>query len=443
MKILKFGGTSVASADRIRHVADLITASDESKIVVLSAMAGTTNTLVEISRQLVLKHRHEALTLLMKLKRKYELETQKLFPTKASYDRSWTMVNETFFFLEQLCYNEHFTLYDEKKILARGELLSTAMMLGHLADRGIKAAGLPALEYMRTDKNAEPDLAYIEEHLKAILARQDEDTKLFITEGYICRNAFGDVDNLQRGGSDYTATLIGTALYSEEIQIWTDIDGMHNNDPRVVDATEPVRTLRFEEAQELAYFGAKILHPTCIVPAAGRGIPVRLLNTLAPEAPGTLISTDTDKDKIKAVAAKDDMLMLRIRSNHQLTSYSFMSKVFALFEHHRVPVDMMSSTEVAFAFALEAGRLTEVLLEDLSKLGTLSLEREMTTICVVGDLEAENLGFEAQILEALSSIPLYMATYGGSDYNMTVLVKATEKRNALKALSNHLFTYRN
>lgn len=441
MKVLKFGGTSVASAERIKHVADLITATHEPKIVVLSAMAGTTNTLVEISRQLVLKHRHEALMLLTKLKYKYEVETKALFPNKSSYDRSWTMVNETFFFLEQLCYSDNFTLYDEKKILARGELLSTAMMLGYLEDRGIKAVGLPALEYMRTDKNAEPDLSYITEQLAKMLAKNDG-VELFITEGYICRNAFGDIDNLQRGGSDYTATLVGAALYADEIQIWTDIDGMHNNDPRVVDATEPVRTLRFEEAQELAYFGAKILHPTCIVPAAGRGVPVRLLNTLAPEAPGTLISTNTDKDKIKAVAAKDDMAMLRIRSNHQLTSYSFISKVFAVFEHYRIAVDMVSSTEVALSFAVEEGRITDALLQELEPLGAVSVERGMTTVCVVGDLEADNIGFEAQILEALAHIPLYMATYGGSDYNMTVLVKSSEKRNALKALSNHLFVSR-
>lgn len=439
MKVLKFGGTSVASSERIRHVADLITASDEPKIVVLSAMAGTTNTLVEISRQLVLKHRHEALMLLTKLKHKYELETQALFPDKASYDRNWTMVNETFFFLEQLCYSDNFTLYDEKKILARGELLSTAMMLGHLADRGIKAAGLPALEYMRTDKNAEPDLAYVQEAITKLLSRQDEEVKLFITEGYICRNAFGDVDNLQRGGSDYTATIVGAVLKADEIQIWTDIDGMHNNDPRVVDETEPVRTLRFEEAQELAYFGAKILHPTCIVPAASSGVPVRLLNTLAPEAPGTLISTTTDRNKIKAVAAKDDMAMLRLRSNHQLTSYSFVSKVFAAFEHHRIAVDMIASTEVALSFAIEASRLTDALLSELGHLGTLTVERDLITVCVVGDLAAENVGFEAQILEALAEVPIYMATYGGSNYNMAVLVKASEKRNALKALSSHLF----
>lgn len=297
---MKFGGTSVASAQRIAHVADLITATDEPKIVVLSAMAGTTNALVEIGHQLMAHHRHEALTILTKLKHKYEQETQLLFPDKHSYDRAWTLVNETFFFLEQLCYSDTFTLFDEKKILARGELLSTAMMLRHLEDRGVRAVGLPALEYMRTNKQAEPDEDYIQAHLSELIKRAPEDTQLFITEGYICRNAFGDIDNLQRGGSDYTATLIGAALEVDEIQIWTDIDGMHNNDPRIVDATAPVRRLHFEEASELAYFGAKILHPTCIQPAKRRHIPVRLLNTMAPDAPGTLISLDTDKDMIKA-----------------------------------------------------------------------------------------------------------------------------------------------
>ena len=337
---MKFGGTSVASAERIQHVANLITATDEPKIVVLSAMAGTTNALVEIGHQLMAHHRHEALTILTKLKHKYESETRKLFPDTKSYDKAWTLVNETFFFLEQICYAESFTLFDEKKILARGEPLSTAMMLRHLSDRGIQAVGLPALEYMRTDKQAEPDEAFIEEHLKGLIKLAPEGTHLFITEGYICRNAFGDIDNLQRGGSDYTATLIGAALAVDEIQIWTDIDGMHNNDPRFVDATSPVRRLHFEEASELAYFGAKILHPTCIQPAKRRSIPVRLLNTLAPEAPGTLISLDTDKDMIKAVAAKDNITMLRIRSNHQLSHWCFIGKVFSLFEHHCIPIDI-------------------------------------------------------------------------------------------------------
>lgn len=436
---MKFGGTSVASAQRIQHVADLITATDEPKIVVLSAMAGTTNALVEIGHQLMAHHRHEALTILTKLKKKYEEETRALFPDKHSYDKAWTLVNETFFFLEQICYAETFTLFDEKKILARGELLSTAMMLRHLADRGVSAVGLPALEYMRTDKQAEPDATYIQSHLQELLERAPKETKLFITEGYICRNAFGDIDNLQRGGSDYTATLIGAAIEAQEIQIWTDIDGMHNNDPRVVDATSPVRRLHFEEASELAYFGAKILHPTCIQPAKQKHIPVRLLNTMAPEAPGTLISLDTDKDIIKAVAAKDNITMVRIRSNHQLSQWSFMGKVFSLFEHHCIPIDMISSTEASISLTIERPDLPEEIATSLRSLGSVEVEQGMTIVCVVGDMEWENVGFESQILNALSEIPVRMISYGGSDYNLTVLVSTSDKRRTLLALSDHLF----
>ena len=436
---MKFGGTSVASAERIQHVANLITATDEPKIVVLSAMAGTTNALVEIGHQLMAHHRHEALTILTKLKHKYESETRKLFPDTKSYDKAWTLVNETFFFLEQICYAESFTLFDEKKILARGELLSTAMMLRHLSDRGIQAVGLPALEYMRTDKQAEPDEAFIEEHLKGLIKLAPEGTHLFITEGYICRNAFGDIDNLQRGGSDYTATLIGAALAVDEIQIWTDIDGMHNNDPRFVDATSPVRRLHFEEASELAYFGAKILHPTCIQPAKRRSIPVRLLNTLAPEAPGTLISLDTDKDMIKAVAAKDNITMLRIRSNHQLSHWCFIGKVFSLFEHHCIPIDMVASTEASISLTFERPSLPDELRIGLLQLGSIEVEHGLTIVCIVGDLEWENIGFEAQILNALREVPIRMISYGGSDYNLTVLVEAKDKQRTLLALSNHLF----
>ena len=437
---MKFGGTSVASAERIQHVANLITATDEPKIVVLSAMAGTTNALVEIGHQLMAHHRHEALTILTKLKHKYESETRKLFPDTKSYDKAWTLVNETFFFLEQICYAESFTLFDEKKILARGELLSTAMMLRHLSDRGIQAVGLPALEYMRTDKQAEPDEAFIEEHLKGLIKLAPEGTHLFITEGYICRNAFGDIDNLQRGGSDYTATLIGAALAVDEIQIWTDIDGMHNNDPRFVDATSPVRRLHFEEASELAYFGAKILHPTCIQPAKRRSIPVRLLNTLAPEAPGTLISLDTDKDMIKAVAAKDNITMLRIRSNHQLSHWCFIGKVFSLFEHHCIPIDMVAATEASISLTFERPSLPDELRIGLLQLGSIEVEHGLTIVCIVGDLEWENIGFEAQILNALREVPIRMISYGGSDYNLTVLVEAKDKQRTLLALSNHLFS---
>ncbi len=436
---MKFGGTSVASAERIAHVADLITATDEVKIVVLSAMAGTTNALVEIGHQLMAHHQHEALTILTKLKHKYEAETRLLFPNPQSYDKAWTLVNETFFFLEQMCYAESFTLFDEKKILARGELLSTAMMLRHLADRGVQAIGLPALEYMRTDKQAEPDEDYIRTHLEELISRAPEGTRLFITEGYICRNAFGDIDNLQRGGSDYTATLVGSVLCADEIQIWTDIDGMHNNDPRYVDATRPVRRLHFEEASELAYFGAKILHPTCIQPAKRHGIPVRLLNTMEPSAPGTLISMDTDKDMIKAVSAKDNITMVRVRSSHQLSHWSFIGKVFSVFEHHCIPIDMIASTETSISLTIERSQLPSEVRRGLEQLGTVEEERELTIICVVGDMEWENIGFEAQILKALEEIPVRMISYGGSDYNLSLLVSAADKRRTLLALSRQLF----
>lgn len=436
---MKFGGTSVASAERIAHVADLITATDEVKIVVLSAMAGTTNALVEIGHQLMAHHQHEALTILTKLKHKYEAETRLLFPNPQSYDKAWTLVNETFFFLEQICYAESFTLFDEKKILARGELLSTAMMLRHLADRGVQAIGLPALEYMRTDKQAEPDEEYIRTHLEELISRAPEGTRLFITEGYICRNAFGDIDNLQRGGSDYTATLVGSVLRADEIQIWTDIDGMHNNDPRYVDATRPVRRLHFEEASELAYFGAKILHPTCIQPAKRHGIPVRLLNTMEPSAPGTLISMDTDKDMIKAVSAKDNITMVRVRSSHQLSHWSFIGKVFSVFEHHCIPIDMIASTETSISLTIERSQLPSEVRRGLEQLGTVEEERELTIICVVGDMEWENIGFEAQILKALEEIPVRMISYGGSDYNLSLLVSAADKRRTLLALSCQLF----
>ena len=429
----------MASAERIAHVADLITATDEVKIVVLSAMAGTTNALVELGHQLMAHHQHEALTILTKLKHKYEDEARQLFPTPQSYDKAWTLVNETFFFLEQICYAESFTLFDEKKILARGELLSTAMMLRHLADRGVQAIGLPALEYMRTDKQAEPDEEYIRTHLEELISRAPEGTRLFITEGYICRNAFGDIDNLQRGGSDYTATLVGSVLRADEIQIWTDIDGMHNNDPRYVDATRPVRRLHFEEASELAYFGAKILHPTCIQPAKRHGIPVRLLNTMEPSAPGTLISMDTDKDMIKAVSAKDNITMVRVRSSHQLSHWSFIGKVFSVFEHHCIPIDMIASTETSISLTIERSQLPSEVRRGLEQLGTVEEERELTIICVVGDMEWENIGFEAQILKALEEIPVRMISYGGSDYNLSLLVSAADKRRTLLALSCQLF----
>lgn len=437
---MKFGGTSVASAERIKHVARLVTETSEPKVIVLSAMAGTTNQLVDIAAELVQKDSDVAKELIDELKGKYLQATRELYPNPESYRAVWERLDETFVFLEDMCKVSNFTLFDEKRILAQGELMSVAMMLQHLEDVGFRACRLPALDYMRTDKNAEPDLTFIELHLRRIMRLCPQDINLFVTEGYICRNAYGDVDNLHRGGSDYTASLVGAALNADEIQIWTDIDGLHNNDPRVVEETMPVRRLHFEEAAELAYFGAKILHPTCILPAKERNIPVRLLNTMEPDKPGTLISNDTEKDQIKAVAAKDGLTMIKIKSSHNLVSWVFMRRLLQVFEHYQISIDMITSSEVGVSVCVEIWDELPELLADLRKLGDVKVEEHMTIICVVGDMEWENVGFETKVLEALGEIPIRMISYGASDYNLSVLVRESDKRTALVSLSNHLFT---
>jgi aspartate kinase len=291
---------------------------------------------------------------------------------------------------------------------------------------------------MRTDKNAEPDPLYIKEKLSKML-EQHTDAQLFITQGYICRNAYGEIDNLQRGGSDYSASLVGAAINSEEIQIWTDIDGMHNNDPRVVDKTAPVRNLHFEEAAELAYFGAKILHPTCILPAKLNNIPVRLLNTMQPEAPGTLISNKTEKGKIKAVAAKDNIIAIKIKSGRMLLAHGFLRKVFEIFESYQTPIDMVTTSEVGVSVTIDNRKHLEEIVDDLKKYGTVTVDTDMVIVCVVGDMQWDNVGFEANIISSLKDIPVRMISYGGSNYNVSLLVKAEDKKRSLQALSDHLF----
>jgi aspartate kinase len=291
---------------------------------------------------------------------------------------------------------------------------------------------------MRTDKNAEPDPAYIKEKLNHLLS-ENKEADLYVTQGYICRNAYGEIDNLQRGGSDYTASLIGAAIHAEEVQIWTDIDGMHNNDPRFVGNTSPVRHLHFEEAAELAYFGAKILHPTCILPAKLNNIPVRLLNTMQPEAQGTLISNTTEKSRIKAVAAKDNITAIKIKSGRMLLATGFLRKVFEIFENYQTPIDMVTTSEVGVSCTIDNRKRLDEIVDDLKKFGTVSVDSDMVIICVVGDMDWENVGFEASIVSALKDIPVRMISYGGSNYNVSLLVKSTDKQRALQALSNYLF----
>ena len=438
MKVLKFGGTSVGSPQRMKEVAKLIN-DGEKKIVVLSAMSGTTNSLVEISDYLYKKNPDGANEVINALEAKYKRHINELYSTEEYKNKTLALVKDIFNGIRSFT-KDIFTLFEEKVILAQGELISTNMVTNYLLEQGVNVVLLPALDFMRTDKNAEPDLVYIKNKLGAQLEKQP-DADIYITQGYICRNAYGEVDNLQRGGSDYSASLIGAAVNASEIQIWTDIDGMHDNDPRIVDKTSPVRQLHFEEAAELAYYGAKFLHPTCIQPAKYANIPVRLLNTMEPTAPGTLISNDTELGKIKAVAAKDNITAIQIKSGRMLLAYGFLRKVFEIFESYQTSIDMICTSEVGVSVSIDNTKHLNEILNDLKKYGTVHVDHDMCIICVVGDLRWENVGFEAKALDAMREIPVRMISFGGSDYNISFLVSKDDKKRALQSLSDHLFNH--
>ncbi|MBO5796234.1 MAG: aspartate kinase [Bacteroides sp.] len=436
MKVLKFGGTSVGSPQRMKDVAKLIT-DGERKIVVLSAMSGTTNTLVEISDYLHKKNPDGANEVINRLENKYKQHINELFSTEEFRQKGMELLKVRFELLRSYT-KDLFTLFEERIVLAQGELLSTTMVNYYLQEQGVKSVLLPALDFMRTDKNAEPDLPYIKERLAQQL-EANPDAEIYITQGFICRNAYGEVDNLQRGGSDYSASLIGAAVKADEIQIWTDIDGMHNNDPRIVDKTSPVRHLHFEEAAELAYFGAKILHPTCIQPAKYANIPVRLLNTMDPKAEGTMISNETEKGKIKAVAAKENITAIKIKSSRMLLAHGFLRKVFEIFEKYQTSIDMICTSEVGVSVSIDNTKHLNEILDELRKYGTVTVDHNMCIICVVGDLEWENVGFEAKALDAMRDIPVRMISFGGSNYNISFLVRECDKKAALQSLSDQLF----
>lgn len=436
MKVLKFGGTSVGSAQRIKDVARLV-CKGECNIIVLSAMAGTTNTLVEVGDYLYKRNSEGARETIGALERKYWDVIDELYSSQEYKAAAREAVKECFDRVRS-CMKDLFTLYEEKIVLAQGELMSTAMMHLYLQEQGVNSVLLPALDYMRTDKNNEPDMRYIESHLKAML-QENSQADIYITQGYICRNAYDEIDNLQRGGSDYSASLVGAAVEAEEIQIWTDIDGMHNNDPRYVEGTLPVHQLHFEEAAELAYFGAKILHPTCVQPAKQHNIPVRLLSTMEPDAEGTLISNNTTRRTIKAVAAKDNITAIKIKSGRMLLAYGFLRKVFEIFESYRTAIDMVTTSEVGVSVTIDNTRHLPEILDDLRKFGTVTVDEDMVIICVVGDLEWQNVGFESQVMAALKDIPVRMVSYGGSNYNISLLVRSEDKVRTLKALSQELF----
>lgn len=437
MKVMKFGGTSVGSPERMKGVASLVTESGEPTFIVLSAMSGTTNSLVEISDYLYKKNPEGANEVINNLEKKYMQHVEELYSTEEMKQTTREFLQGEFNYLRSFT-KDLFTSFEEKSIVAQGEMMSTNMVVNYLKEQGIKAVLLNALDFMRTDKNAEPDPQYIKEKLAAIM-EQNEGYQIYITQGFICRNAYGEIDNLQRGGSDYTASLIGAALPADEIQIWTDIDGMHNNDPRVVEHTEAVRQLNFEEAAELAYFGAKILHPTCVQPAKYAGIPVRLKNTMDPKADGTIIDNVIVRGKIKAVAAKDNITAIKIKSSRMLLATGFLRKVFEIFESYQTPIDMIATSEVGVSMSIDNDAHLNDIVNELKKYGTVTVDSDMCIICVVGDLDWSNVGFETIATDAMKNIPVRMISFGGSNYNISFLIREKDKKQALQNLSNVLF----
>jgi aspartate kinase len=436
MKVLKFGGTSVGSPERMKKLLNIVNA-DERQIVVLSAVSGTTNSLVEIGQAYLKSDKAKAANLIAALKDKYELFIKELFQEEKYLNRGKEVIDYHFGLLSMLS-NDLFTQIEDKIILAQGELLSTTLYHVYLQEIGVPSVLLPALDFMKVDEDHEPMVDYITDHITPLLNKHP-DHKLFITQGYICKNSFGEIDNLRRGGSDYTASLIGAAIRSEEVQIWTDIDGMHNNDPRIVKGTQPISQLSFDEAAELAYFGAKILHPQSVFPAQKYKIPVRLLNTMDPQAAGTLITNESDKDGIKSIAAKDGITAIKIQSSRMLLAYGFLRRVFEVFERYKTSIDMITTSEVGVSLTIDDTTHLGEITKELNSFGSVELDVNHTIICVVGDFGADKHGYAARVLESVKHIPIRMISYGGSDHNLSLLVKTADKVEALRSLHSRLF----
>jgi aspartate kinase len=440
MKILKFGGTSVGNPDRMRALIPLIE-NDEPKIVVLSAMAGTTNSLVEITGFLYKEDTNSATGKIEELRAKYHDVVQELYSFDGTRQIGHDLINSHFDYISNFT-RITFSKTQEKAILAQGELISTALVHLLLQERNIRSVLLPALSFMRIDKYGEPDMYYIGEKLNQELEHYSDET-IIITQGFICRNAIGEIDNLKRGGSDFSASLIGAAIQADEIQIWTDINGFHNNDPRYVENTQVIRELSFDEAAELAYFGAKILHPSSVNPAREKNIPVRLKNTMDPEDPGTLITAACILEDYKAVAAKDGISVIRIRSDRMLMAYGFLRKVFEIFEAYRTPIDMITTSEISVSLTIDQPEFLNQIARDLKELGSVEIEENQSIVCVVGDFRTERTGSAPEIFEALNEIPLKMISYGGSPHSLSLLIDTSDKVKALRLLSKHLFNERN
>ena len=435
MKVLKFGGTSVGSVENMRAVMQLITDGNQ-KLVVLSAMSGTTNSLVEIANYLQKKNKDSARHLISQLEQKYYKVVNDLYTTAGKKENGKTIVADIFQTIKSFTSGE-FNEVGENTLVAQGELLSTALFSELMLENGHKTVYLPALDFMKIDSDKAADLNFIREKINIVM-KHSEAAEYYITQGFICRNDEGNIDNLQRGGSDYTATLIGAAIDAEEVEIWTDIDGFHNNDPRYVENTRKIDQLSFDEAAELAYFGAKILHPQTVLPAKLQNIPVRLKNTMNPSDPGTLITYESIGQGIKAVAAKDGITAIKIRSYRMLNAYGFLKNIFEIFEFFKTPIDMISTSEVAVSLTIDNTKHLNEIVSELKEYGEVEVDTNLTIVCIVGDFIAEETSSASKVFTAIKEVPIRMISYGGSRHNISVLVKTELKKQTLQALSNNL-----
>lgn len=440
MLIVKFGGTSVGKPERMKKIANLVTGMAGKKIVVLSALSGTTNTLVRIGDSLLAQQQTTGNQEITELEKHYLQFIKELYDSEA-YRAIGQEIVSRYFSLFRLLAAGRFDNRSYRELLAQGELISTELFYHHLQEKKISARLLPALHFMSIDENQEPELEKISERLKPILETMTN-VDILITQGYICRNHLNEIDNLKRGGSDYTASLIGAAIKAEEIQIWTDIDGMHNNDPRVVKKTIPIAELTFDEASELAYFGAKILHPSTIVPAQKYHVPVRLKNTMDEKAAGTIISDKGSRGQFKAIAAKDGITAIKIKSSRMLLAYGFLRKVFEVFERYKTPIDMISTSEVAVSVTIDDNKNLNLILEELKSFGTIEVDTDQSIICIVGNMLSEKEGVLKDVFQALATVPIRMVSYGGSPNNISVLVHSSQKEKTLTLLNENLFNLR-
>lgn len=434
MKVIKFGGTSLGSPERMKKVAKLV--SKEGAIVVLSAISGTTNSLTEIAQLLYKNERNAAKQKITELQASYVIFIDNLLQEKAQQTKAIDLIESHFSHIDSFT-EDLFTIHEEKMILAQGELLSTALFQLYLEEIDIKSCLLSALDFMRIDKDLEPDSFYIKHNLERELALCK--SKLYITQGYICRNVFGEIDNLKRGGSDYSASLIGAAIHATEIEIWTDIDGMHNNDPRVIDNTFSIEQLSYNEAAELAYFGAKILHPASVYPAQLSEIPIWLKNTMEPTKLGTKIAKTVDDREFTAIAAKDGITAIKIKSGRMLLAYGFLRKIFDIFERYKTPIDVITTSEVAVSITIDDNSNLDAIQEELRYLGEVEVNKNLSIVCVVGNFSHDSMGAGNKIFESIKHIPIRMVSYGGSQHNVSIVIETEYKKEALVSLNNGLF----